>query len=75
AGLYDLYKSGGLTDNQLVIAAIVLTLFVPCVAHFAVIVKERGWKVGSYIATFVFLFALLTGIIVNVVFNTFGVVL
>ncbi len=75
AGLYDLYKSGGMTDNQLVIAAIVLTLFVPCVAQFAVIVKERGWKVGSGIATFVFLFALLTGIIVNVVFNTFGVVL
>lgn len=42
AGLYDLAAQGKLTDSQLVIAAIAITLFVPCVAQFAVMVKERG---------------------------------
>lgn len=42
AGLYDLTISGKLTDTQLVIAAIAITLFVPCIAQFAVMAKERG---------------------------------
>ncbi|QDR80373.1 ferrous iron transport protein B [Sporomusa termitida] len=42
AGLYDLAAAGRLTDMQLVVAAVALTLFVPCVAQFAVMVKERG---------------------------------
>ncbi|SMD06004.1 ferrous iron transport protein B [Sporomusa malonica] len=42
AGLYDLAVAGKLTDAQLVVAAVGLTLFVPCVAQFAVMVKERG---------------------------------
>lgn len=43
AGLYDLAVAGKLTDAQLVVAAVGLTLFVPCVAQFAVMVKERGF--------------------------------
>ncbi|WP_425060762.1 Fe(2+) transporter FeoB [Sporomusa carbonis] len=42
AGLYDLAVAGKLSDAQLVVAAVALTLFVPCVAQFAVMVKERG---------------------------------
>ncbi len=42
AGLYDLAAAGLLTDMQLVVAAVALTLFVPCIAQFAVMVKERG---------------------------------
>lgn len=42
AGLYDLAAAGQLTDLQLVVAAVALTLFVPCIAQFAVMVKERG---------------------------------
>lgn len=42
AGLYDLTIAGKLTDTQLVIAAIAITLFVPCIAQFAVMAKERG---------------------------------
>ena len=42
AGLYDLVGSGKLTEIQLIVAAIAITLFVPCVAQFAVMLKERG---------------------------------
>ncbi len=44
AGLYDLQQAGLLTGNQLLIVAVVLTLFVPCVAQFLITIKERGWK-------------------------------
>ncbi len=44
AGLYDLHEKGLLTGNDILITAVVLTLFVPCVAQFLITIKERGWK-------------------------------
>jgi ferrous iron transport protein B len=44
AGLYDLQTEGLLDPVQLTVAAVTLTLFVPCVAQFLVMQKERGWK-------------------------------
>lgn len=44
AGLYDLHEKGALSGNDMLITAVVLTLFVPCVAQFLVTIKERGWK-------------------------------
>lgn len=44
AGLYDLQTGGLLSPVQLTVAAVTLTLFVPCVAQFLVMKKERGWK-------------------------------
>lgn len=45
AGLFDLQRTGGLTGNQLAVAAITLTLFLPCVAQLLILKKELGWKV------------------------------
>ncbi len=45
AGLYDLQHHGGMTGNQLLVATVVLTIFLPCVAQFLIMRKERGWKV------------------------------
>lgn len=42
AGLYDLVDKGLLDDRQILVAAVTLTLFVPCVAQVLVMVKERG---------------------------------
>ncbi len=44
AGLYDLNKEHAFSGAQLVVAAVALTLFLPCVAHFLMTVKEKGWK-------------------------------
>ena len=41
AGLYDLQNSGALNGVQLVVSAVTLTLFVPCIAQFAIMIKER----------------------------------
>lgn len=44
AGLYDLQEKGLLSGNDVLVVAVTLTLFVPCVAQFLVTLKERGWK-------------------------------
>ncbi len=61
AGLYDLYSRGGLTGNQLLVAAVTLTLFVPCIAQFIMMLKERGAKTALAIAAFTLLAALCSG--------------
>ncbi len=49
AGLYDLQAEGVLNANQLTVAAIALTLFLPCVAQFLIMGKERGWRAAAAI--------------------------
>ncbi|HEX9022547.1 MAG TPA: ferrous iron transport protein B, partial [Geobacteraceae bacterium] len=53
AGLYDLQTKGLLNARQLTVAAVTLTLFIPCVAQFLIMKKERGWKVSLAIGLFV----------------------
>ncbi len=59
AGLYDI--SGQMNAVQLAVSAVTLTLFVPCIAQFAVMLKERGWKTTLAINAFIIPFAFLVG--------------
>ncbi len=52
-GLFDMVQHGALTANQLAVALVVLTLFVPCVANTFVIFKEQGLKRAAAIVSFV----------------------
>ena len=65
AGLYDLQTQGLLDARQLTVAAVTLTLFIPCVAQFLVMKKERGWKVAGAIGLFVSLLAFGSGYVLN----------
>jgi ferrous iron transport protein B len=65
AGLYDLQTSGLLTATQLTVAAVTLTLFVPCIAQFLMMKKERGFRVSMSIFMFVSVMAFLCGWILN----------
>jgi ferrous iron transport protein B len=65
AGLYDLHSSGLLSPTQLTVAAVTMTLFVPCVAQFLMMKKERGWKVSLGIFFLVTLLAFLVGWLLN----------
>ncbi|PLY03635.1 MAG: ferrous iron transport protein B [Desulfuromonas sp.] len=67
AGLYDMQTAGILTPVQLTVAAVTLTLFVPCVAQFLMMQKERGWKVSLAIFAFVTIFAFVFGCLLNFV--------
>jgi len=65
AGLYDLQQSGLLTATQLVVAAAVMTLFMPCIAQLAMTIKERGLRAALAMAAFIFPFALFNGFLLN----------
>ncbi|MFT9494082.1 ferrous iron transport protein B [Anaerosolibacter sp.] len=58
AGLNDLVSQGLLNPLQTVIALVVITLFVPCIAAIMVIFKERSWQesaliwIGSFVISF-----------------------
>lgn len=72
AGLYDLQKDGVLDPVQLTVAAVTLTLFVPCVAQFLIMKKERGWKVSLSIFFMVTGLAFTVGWLLNKLLLTTG---
>ncbi|GAB4163611.1 MAG: ferrous iron transport protein B [Geothermobacteraceae bacterium] len=65
AGLYDLQTGGLMSPVQLTVAAVTLTLFVPCVAQFLIMKKERGWKASLAIFVVVTLLAFGVGFVLN----------
>ncbi len=65
AGLFSLARDGALTPVQAVVALTVMTLFVPCIANFLMIVKERGLRVGVAILVVVSVVAVATGTVLN----------
>lgn len=67
AGFYDLAKNGLLTQVQVLVSIVVITLFMPCVAQVIMTVKERGLKTAALIFVFVLTFSILVGGLVNAV--------
>jgi len=71
AGLYDLQSHGLLSATQLTVAAVTLTLFVPCIAQFLMMKKERGFRVSMVIFVFVSVLAFSCGWLLNkILLNT-----
>jgi ferrous iron transport protein B len=75
AGLFMLAKEGLLDPVQIVVSLTVMTLFVPCIANFFMMVKERGLKAALYMVAFIFPFAFGVGGVLNWVLRTFAVAL
>ena len=73
AGLYRLQESGLLEPVQVVVALITITLFIPCIAHLFVIIKEQGAKAALAISAFIFPFAFAVGFLLNSIFVVVGV--
>ncbi len=67
AGLLDIQKQGLLDPTQVVVSLVTMTLFVPCIANFFMMVKERGLKAALWMSAFIFPFAVLVGTVVNFV--------
>jgi ferrous iron transport protein B len=75
AGLYDLQRTGVLTGNQLLVAAVTLTLFLPCIAQFLVMRKERGWKMTLGMSGAIVAVAFAVGWTLNQLLDLAGLVL
>ena len=73
AGLYALTQAGAMDSIQILVSLVVITLFVPCIANFFVIVKERGLKTGLGVVAFIFPFAFLVGGVLNFVLRSLKV--
>jgi ferrous iron transport protein B len=72
AGLFDQFKpfmdAGTMTWNQeiqVTVALVTITLFIPCIANFFMILKERGWRTGVGMAAFIIPFSFGVGAGVN----------
>ncbi|MEX1244609.1 MAG: ferrous iron transport protein B [Thermoanaerobaculia bacterium] len=65
AGLFDMARHGRIDPVQSLVAMVTITLFIPCIANFFMIVKERGWKTAGAIAAFIFPFAVAVGAALN----------
>ncbi len=62
-------RDQAVTAQQMVVGTVVLTLFVPCIANFLVIIKERGMKTAAAITGFIIPFAFLVGTVLNHLLN------
>jgi ferrous iron transport protein B len=72
AGLFDLNQQGLLSVRQLTIAAVTLTLFIPCVAHFLMMIRERGPRMALGMLAFITPFAFGVGFVLNIVLGAVG---
>jgi len=66
-------RAGQLTGNQTVVALTVMTLFIPCVANFLVIWRERGYRAGLIIAGFIVAYAFGVGAAMHFALRALGV--
>jgi ferrous iron transport protein B len=74
AGLFLHYepfvKAGTMTRSmeiEVVVALVTITLFIPCIANFFMMVKERGWRTGLAIAAFILPFSVGVGTVLNLI--------
>ncbi len=73
AGLFAMSRAGLLSHVQVVVSLVTITLFIPCLANFLVIVKEQGGRIAAGMALFIFPFALAVGALINLAARKLGV--
>jgi len=71
AGLFTMAEKGLLTPVQSVVSLVTITLFIPCLANFFMIVKERGLKMALGMTAIVFPLAFLGGGALNWILTFF----
>ncbi|HEX9780435.1 MAG TPA: ferrous iron transport protein B [bacterium] len=62
AGLFDLERQGLLSAGDTLVSLVTITLFVPCIAQYFMMIKERGWAVANIV----------TGVVVVTAFGVGG---
>ncbi len=60
-GLFVMHEHDQLTAEQIVVAMVTITLFIPCVASVLIIARERGMRTAAAITAIVFPLAFLVG--------------
>ncbi len=73
AGLYRLWHDGLLDGNQVVVALVVMSLFIPCLATVIVTIKEIGLRWAALIFFAVLTVSFLTGGLLHFLLSLTGV--
>jgi ferrous iron transport protein B len=73
AGLFMLQQRGLLDGVQALVSLVVITLFVPCIANFFMMIKERGMAAATAMVAFIVPFAFAVGAALNWVLRALGV--
>ena len=73
AGLFDMSRHGMLTHVQALVSIVTITLFLPCLASFFIIIKEKGIRVALLMLAIITPFALIFGGFLNWTLRYFNV--
>jgi len=73
AGLFMLAKEGGLNPHQILVSLVTITLFIPCIAQFFMMIKERGLEKALWITAVIFPIAFGVGGLLNFLLRVLGI--
>jgi ferrous iron transport protein B len=73
AGLYVLAREGQLNPHQVLVSLVTITLFIPCIAQFFMMIKERGLKRALWISAVIFPIAFGVGGMLNFFLKWIGI--
>jgi ferrous iron transport protein B len=60
-GLFVMQAQGLLTSQQVIVAMVTITLFIPCIASVMMIARERNWRTALSMVVIIFPLAFLVG--------------
>lgn len=63
--------SAGIDPKQLLVSLVVITLFIPCLANFFVMIKEQGVKNAFFMFAFILPYSILIGGILKIILQQF----
>ncbi|MFB3906428.1 MAG: ferrous iron transport protein B [Acidobacteriota bacterium] len=72
AGLFDMARGGLLSTQQIVVSLTVMTLFVPCIANFFIVIREQGLRNAFLITAFISCYAISVGAVLNFLIKAAG---
>ena len=73
ARLFDVHSAGAVSGVPLVVAMVTITLFIPCIAQFLVMQKERGLRTALAVAGCILPFAFGVGALLNLILTALEV--
>jgi ferrous iron transport protein B len=73
AGLFVLARDGQLNPHQVLVSLVTITLFIPCIAQFFMMIKERGLKRALWISAVIFPIAFGVGGMLNFFLKWIGI--
>lgn len=65
-------ESSGIDPKQILVSLVVITLFIPCIANFFVMIKEQGAKNAFLMFAFILPYAILIGGILRIILQQFS---